>query len=135
MDIRSILMNFKKIAVVGFSDNPVRDSNEVTLYMKSKGYLMYGVNPNLGGMTINGIKCYSSLKDLDFKVNIVNVFRRSEFIPDVVNEVLKMKHKPEVIWVQLGISNKDAEKKAEENGFVYIENKCILIEHKILKNL
>lgn len=135
MDIRSILKDFKTIAVVGFSDNPERDSNEVTLYMKRKGYRVYGVNPNLGGRTVNGIKCFSSLSDIDFKVNIVNVFRRSEFIPDVVDDVLKMKYKPEVIWVQLGISSKEAEKKAIENGFVYLENKCILIEHKILKNV
>jgi hypothetical protein len=135
MDIRSILKDYKTIAVVGFSDNPERDSNEVTLYMKKMGYRMYGVNPKLGGLTVKGIKCYSSLGDIDFKVDIINVFRRSEFIPGVVDEVLKMKYKPDVIWVQSGITSEKAKEKAEKNGFVYLENKCILIEHKILKNV
>lgn len=133
MEIINILKDYKKIAVVGFSDNPEKDSYEVTNYIKKQRYEVYGVNPKLHGKIINGIKCFASLKDIDFKINIINVFRKSQFVIDAVNDAAEMKFKPEVIWVQSGIFSPEGRKKAKENGIYYLENKCILIEHKSLK--
>lgn len=132
MDIKYILNNYKKIAVVGFSDKPGRYSNEVTNYIKNSGYEVFGVNPNLAGKTIEGVKCFSSLKEINFKVDIINIFRKSEYVIDAVNDAVDMKYKPAVIWVQAGIFSPEGRKKAEDNGIYYLENKCILIEHKSL---
>ncbi|MDD5361491.1 MAG: CoA-binding protein [Ignavibacteria bacterium] len=126
-----ILNKYKTIAVVGFSDNPDRDSNAISLYMKEKGYNIIGVNPKLGGKTINGIICYSELKDIPGKVEIVNIFRKSEALPEIVNQVIALKNRPDVIWTQLGVIDSGAKKTAEDSGFEYIENKCIYVEHKL----
>jgi len=133
VEIEYILKKYKNVAVVGFSDNQGRISNEVTNYLNLKGYKVFGVNPNLAGLKIRNIQCFASILDIDFKINIVNIFRRSEFIPDLVKEVCEMKFKPDVIWVQTGIFSDEGKKIAEENGIFYLENKCILLEHKILK--
>ncbi|MBN1634715.1 MAG: CoA-binding protein [Ignavibacteria bacterium] len=134
MKIIDILNNYRKIAAVGFSDNPFRYSNEVAMYIKKQGYEVYGVNPNLGGKTIGGIKCFSSLNKIDFKINIVNVFRKSEFVIDAVNDAAEMRFKPDVIWVQDGIFSAEGRQKAEDSGIYYLENKCILNEHRKLIN-
>jgi len=132
MTIKEILERYKTVAVVGFSEKPHRDSNKIALFLKSKGYKVLGVNPELNGQNISGIDCFDSLSNLKEKIDIVDVFRKSEFLPEIVNEVLKMKYKPAVFWAQLGISNSDAEKIALENNIEYIENKCILVEYNKL---
>jgi len=135
MEIIEILTKSKSIAVVGFSDNKDRDSYGITLYLKKNNYEVVGINPKLGGKEIDGIKCFTNLSDLDKKFDIVNIFRNSLALPGIVDECVKMKYKPDVIWAQLGISNPNAKLLAEENGFEYIENKCIYVEHKFnLKN-
>ncbi|MCE1165436.1 MAG: CoA-binding protein [Bacteroidetes bacterium] len=131
MNTKEILQKYKTIAVVGYSDNPDRDSHGISDFMNSHGYTVYGVNPRLAGKTIDGIKCFASLKDIPYKINIVNIFRRSEAVKGIVGEVLNMDEKPEVIWAQLGVISPEAGKLAEDNGFVYIENKCIYVEHKL----
>jgi uncharacterized protein len=131
MTTAEILTKYKTIAVVGFSDNPDRDSNGISIYMKEKGYNIIGINPKLGGQTVSGIKCYSELKDVPEKIDVVNIFRKSEALPGIVNEVIALNEKPDVIWTQLGVIDSGARKKAEENGFVYIENTCIYVEHKL----
>jgi len=131
MDTKEILEKYKNIAVVGFSDNPDRDSNRIAFYMKNNGYNIVGINPKLEGKEIEGIKCYSHLKDVPEKINIVNIFRLPIAVPGVVEESIKLENKPEVIWTQLGIFNEAAKKLAEDNGFIFIENKCLYIEHKL----
>ncbi|MCX6157928.1 MAG: CoA-binding protein [Ignavibacteriae bacterium] len=131
MNTKEILEKYKTIAVVGFSDSPDRDSNRIAVYMKENGFNVIGVNPKLDGKEIDGIKCYSHLRDIHEKINIVNVFRLAIAVPGIVEETLTLNPKPEVIWTQLGIFHDEAKKLAEENGFIFIENKCLYIEHKL----
>lgn len=129
MTTKVILEKYKKIAVIGFSDNPTRDARKIAFYLRNNGYIVYGVNPKLDGKIINGIPCYKSIADVPDEIEIVDIFRTSEAVQPIVQEVLNLKYKPKVIWAQLGIFNEEAKKLALENGFEYIENKCILVEH------
>lgn len=131
MDTKEILEKYKTIAVVGFSDNPDRDSNRIAFYMKNNGYDVIGINPKLEGKEVDGIKCYSHLRDVPEKINIVNIFRLAIAVPGIVEETITLNPRPEVIWTQLEIFNESAKKLAEENGFIFIENKCLYIEHKL----
>jgi len=131
METKEILQKYKIIAVVGFSDNPDRDSYGISDFMNRNGYKVIGVNPRLDGKTINGIVCYSALNDIPEKVNIVNIFRKPAAVKGIVEEVLKMKERPAVVWAQLGIANEEAKKLARKNGIIYIEDKCIYVEHKL----
>lgn len=132
MTIKEILENYNEIAVVGFSNNPARPSNRIAKYLLKKKYKVYGVNPNLNCETVDTISCYNSLKDIPLEIQIVNIFRRSEFVYDLVKEVLSLNYKPQVIWTQIGVVDKNAKKLAESNGLTYIENECIMIEHQNL---
>jgi uncharacterized protein len=132
MTTKEILENYKKISVIGFSDNPLRDSNKIAFYMKKNGYQVFGVNPKLDGQNLEGIQCYNSLKDIPEQIDIVNIFRLSIAVLPIVQEILKLNYKPKVIWTQLDIFNEVAKNLAIENGLEYIENKCILIEHSKL---
>lgn len=132
MSIEEILNSYKKIAVVGFSNNPARPSNSIAKYMKQQGYTVYGVNPGLGGRTIDGIEVVNNLAELPGQVNIINVFRRPDALPDLVDEILALDYKPEVIWTQFGVVHPKAKQKALENGFEYIEDRCIYVEHRRL---
>lgn len=129
MNTIEILEKYKKIAVIGFSDNPSRDSNKVGLYAFRNGYEVYGVNPKLDGQNIDGIQCFKSIKDIPEQIEIVNIFRLSIAVLPIVQEILKLNYKPKVIWTQFGIFNEEAKKLAIENGFEYIENRCLLVEH------
>lgn len=133
MTTKEILENYNKIAVVGFSDSKDRDSHRIAYYMHKKGYKIYGVNPKLGGKNVDGIDCYKTIAEIPDEVDIVDIFRVSIAVLPIVQEVLKLNYKPKVIWTQLGIFNEEAKKLAEDNGFVYIENKCLFIEHQYIK--
>ena len=129
MNTAEILQKYKIIAIIGFSDNPARDSNKVGLYALRNGYTVYGVNPKLDGRNIDGIKCYKSINDIPEKVEIVNIFRLSIAVLPIVKEILELNYRPKVIWTQFGIFNEEAKNLALENGFEYVENRCILVEH------
>lgn len=131
MDTKEILEKYKNIAVVGFSDNPEKDSNRIAVYMKNNGFNIFGVNPKLAGKEIEGIKCFGKLNEVPEKINIVNIFRLPIAVPGIVEETMKLNDKPEVIWAQLGIFHEEAKKTAEANGFIFIENRCLYIEHKL----
>lgn len=120
-----ILKNSKTIAVVGISNKPGRDSGLIALRMKRLGYDVIGVNPLQ--KDFDGIKVYQSLEDIDRQIDIVNVFRNSKNIPEIIPGVLKLK--PKVLWLQLGIRNDEAVKPAEEAGIEVIQNACIAIEY------
>lgn len=130
-DIQQILKDYKRITVLGLSPDPSKPSNEVPVYMKSKGYDIVGVYPKekqIAGMTI-----YQQLKDVPPEYRkFVDVFRRSDRIPEVVDEVLAAGC-VEVLWLQLGISNPEAEKRAEDAGLKVVSNRCLLIEHRRLQ--
>jgi predicted CoA-binding protein len=133
MTTKEILEKYKKVAVIGFSDNPSRDSHSIAIYLKKYGYTVYGVNPKLGGKIIDGIDCYNTLADIPDKVDIIDIFRLPIAVPPIVQEAIKLNYKPAVIWTQFGIINDDARKLALENGFEYVEDRCILVEHSKIK--
>ncbi len=127
--ISDILKNYKTIAVAGLSSNPRRPSFSVTQYMQSAGYRIIPVNPN--ETEVLGEKCYPRLEDIPktHKIEIVDIFRRSEFIPPVVDSAITVGAK--VIWMQQGIANPPAAAKARDAGLIVIEDACILIEHRL----
>lgn len=127
-DIKKVLENSKIIAVVGLSPKPERASNDVARYLKDHGYKIIPVNP--GHDEILGEKCYASLSDIPEKVDVVDIFRRPEHIPPIVDEALKIGAK--VIWLQLGIRNDKAAQKALDAGKTVIQDKCMLQEHRRL---
>ena len=124
--IKKLLSEAKIIAVVGLSPEPDKPSHEVAQYLQSQGYKIVPVRP--GADEILGEKVYASLKDIPFKVDIVDVFRKPEHMPQVVDEALLIK--PKAVWMQLGIAHKDAAEKASKAGVQVVEDRCILIEHK-----
>lgn len=131
-NIKDVLASNKIIAVIGLSDNPSRPSNRVARYLYGNGYKVYGVNPKLAGKCVNEIKCFASLKDLPENVHIVNVFRRSEFLLELMKDITELNYKPSVVWTQIGVIDSEANKLAGEKGIVYIESKCIMTEHQKL---
>jgi predicted CoA-binding protein len=120
-----ILKEAKTIAVVGISNKPGRDSGRIALFLKDRGYNVMGVNPVQ--KDFEGIKIYQKLTDIEQDIDIVDVFRNSNSIPDLIPDVLIKK--PKVLWLQLGIRNDEAVKPAEEEGIQVIQDKCIAIEY------
>ncbi len=127
--IADILKNYKTIAVLGLSSNPRRPSFGVTQYMKSAGYRIIPVNPN--ETQVLGEKSYARLEDIpkSHPIEIVDIFRRSENIPPVVDSAIAIGAK--VIWMQQGIENQNAAAKARAAGLFVVEDACILIEHRL----
>jgi len=128
--IKELLQQTKTIAVVGLSDKPDRTSYMVSQAMQAKGYRIIPVNPNAD--TVLGEKSYASLTEIEEPVDIVNVFRRSEDTVSVAKDVLAMKHKPAVFWLQLGIANDEAAALAAGAGIEVIMDRCIKVEDSIL---
>src|SRR5467141_2614513 len=124
--ILELLKNYKTIAVVGLSSNPMRPSYDVTEYMQAAGYRIIPVNPN--EREVLGEKSYARLEDVREKIEIVNVFRRAEEVPPVVESAIRVGAK--VVWMQLGIENEEAAAKARAAGLVVVEDACILVEHR-----
>jgi uncharacterized protein len=124
-DIKRILQSSKTIAVVGLSDKPERDSYHVAAYLKDHGYTIIPVNP--AKTEILGEKSYSDLSSIPFPVDIVDIFRNIEAIPDIVDEAIKIKAK--VVWMQLGLAHNESARKAREAGLVAVQSKCLQIEH------
>lgn len=125
---RQILEDAKTIAVVGLSDKPDRTSYMVSQAMQNKGYKIIPVNPRIEEAL--GEKAVDSLTELSEPVDIVNVFRRSEDVGPVVEEAIQIK--PKVIWMQQGIYNEEAAKKAQEAGITVVMDQCIKVDHAIL---
>ena len=130
IDIREILENSKVIAVVGISANPSKTSHWVSSYMQKHGYKIIPVNPKEAGGKILGESVFKNLLSVEENIDIVNIFRRSEFVYPHVEEAVKTNAK--VVWMQLGIFNEDAAKLAENNGFKVIMNRCIATTHSHL---
>jgi predicted CoA-binding protein len=125
--IADILKNYKTIAVVGLSSRPTRPSFGVTQYMQSAGYRIVPVNPN--ETEVLGEKSYPRLEDIppSQHIEIVDIFRRSENVPAVVDSAIKIGAK--AIWMQQGIASPAAAAKARAAGLLVVEDACILIEH------
>jgi predicted CoA-binding protein len=126
--IKGILEKSTTVAVVGLSDNPERVSYMVSEAMQAKGYTIIPVNPNAD--TILGQKSYASLKDIPVPVDIVNVFRKSEYTPPVAEEAVAIGAK--TFWLQLGIASDEAAAIAAAGGLEVIMDRCIKVEDSIL---
>lgn len=126
--IGNILKEAKTIAVVGLSDNPERTSYQVTKAMQDNGYRIIPVNPKVD--EVLGEKAYASLLDIDEKIDIINVFRRSEFLPEIAKEAIQTDCK--VFWAQQGVMNEEAYEILKENGFTVIMDVCIKVAHALL---
>ncbi len=124
--ILELLKKYKSIAVVGLSSNPMRPSFGVTEYMQEAGYRIIPVNPN--ETEVLGEKSYARLEDVPEKIEIVNVFRRAEEVPAVVESAIRIGAK--VVWMQSGVENEEAAEKARAAGMVVVEDACILVEHR-----
>lgn len=124
--ILQILRDAKTIAVVGLSSDPRRPSHGVVAYLQSVGYRIIPVNPN--ETEVLGEKCYARLEDVPERVDIVDVFRRSEEVPAVADAAIAVGAK--VLWMQQGIANETAAEKARAAGITVIEDACMLVEHR-----
>jgi uncharacterized protein len=124
--IADILKKCKTIAVVGLSSNPMRPSHGVSEYMQSAGYRIIPVNPN--ETEVLGEKSYARLEDVPERIDVVDIFRRAEFVPQVVESAICVDAK--AVWMQLGIENEEAAEKAKAAGLAVVEDACMLIEHK-----
>ena len=125
--IGELLKNARTIAVVGLSDSPMRTSNGVSKYMQSQGYKIIPVNPQIDASL--GEKAYASLTDVPETIDLVNVFRRPEHVPEVVEEAIRLKLR--AIWLQEGVVHESAAKKARKAGIVVVMDRCIYKEHAV----
>ena len=128
-EIRDILKKAKRIAVVGLSDNPDRTSYMVSKAMQDAGYEIIPVNPKAS--EILGVKSVASLKEIEGHVDIVDVFRRSEFLPEVAKEFDEID--ADVFWAQQGLENEEAYQFLKEKGYTVIMDRCIKVEHAMTK--
>jgi predicted CoA-binding protein len=125
-EIHDILKDAKTIAVVGLSSSPLRPSYGVAAYMQHHGYRIIPVNPNIKGAL--GEKAYATLRDVPEKIDIVDVFRRSEAVPELVDDAIKLK--VPVIWMQEDVVHEQAAQKARKAGIKVVMDRCILKEHR-----
>lgn len=125
-EIGELLKRSKTIAVVGLSDSPLRPSHCVSAYMQTQGYRIIPVNPTIKGAL--GEKAVASLSDIREKIDIVDIFRKSEFVPEVVDEAIRLG--ASAIWMQEDVIHEQAAEKARNAGLFVVMDKCILKEHK-----
>jgi predicted CoA-binding protein len=124
--IRELLSRAKTIAVVGLSDNPFRPSHGVSAYMQSHEYNIIPVNPTIAEAL--GEKSYPSLLDVPSKIDIVNIFRRPEYVEEIVDQAISLKIP--AVWMQEGVTNERAAEKARRAGMFVAMDLCILKEHQ-----
>jgi predicted CoA-binding protein len=127
-EIRRVLQTYKKVAVVGLSSNPGRASHGVARYLQGQGFKIIPVNP--GEAEILGEKAYPDLSSIPEKFEIVDIFRRPEHVPAIVDEAIKAGAK--VVWMQQGVINHDAAIKASESGLTVVMDRCMLKECRVL---
>jgi predicted CoA-binding protein len=127
--IRWILNAVKTVAIVGASANESRPSLFVVKYLTERGYKVFPINPGRGGELTGGVKTYARLADVPEKIDMVDVFRRSEDVPKVLDEVLALPDRPKIFWMQQGVRNDEAAAKAESAGMKVVMNRCPKIEY------
>ena len=127
--IGDLLKQAKTIAVVGLSDKPLRPSHGVSLYLQQQGYRIIPVNPNI--QSALGEKAYASLQDVPEQIDLVDIFRRSEFVPEVVDQAIALA--VPAVWMQEDVVHEQAAEKARQAGIFVVMNRCILKEHRARK--
>ena len=131
-EIAQLLSTARTIAVVGLSGNPDRPSYGVAQYLQSKGYRILPVNPTID--SVLGEKCYASVSETpekaDVKVDIVDVFRRSEFVPALAEEAIEIGAR--CLWLQLGVIHEEAARRARDAGLLVVMDRCLAVERSRL---
>ena len=130
--LRDVLTRAKRIAVVGVSMNPVRASYFVARYLGLRGYEVLPVNPGHAGEKLFGKAVLASLSDIEGPVDMVDIFRRSEAVPGIVEEALACFPDLQTIWMQIGVQHAEAAARAEARGVTVIQNRCPKIEYQRL---
>ena len=127
--IQEMLRNSKTIAVLGMKDDQSEAAFKIPFYMKEHGYIIYPVNPTKITKEVLGTTFYESLLDIKDEIDLVDIFRRPEYLLVHAKEILKMNPVPKYVWFQLGINNDEAAKLLESNGIKVVQNRCIMVEH------
>jgi uncharacterized protein len=126
-ELRDLLLDTKVIAVVGLSANPDRASNQVAWYLHHQGYRLFGVNPRCPTPEVFGVPMLPSLDQVPEPIDLVDVFRRPEYTPQVAREAVAAG--AGAVWLQLGIRSDEARAVATEAGLRYVEDRCLKVEH------
>jgi uncharacterized protein len=124
--VRELLARVKTIAVVGLSDSPMRPSHGVSAYLQAQGYRIIPVNPQITEAL--GEKSYRSLLEVPEKIDVVDVFRRPEFVDEIVEQAIRLKIP--AIWLQEDVINERAAERARKAGMFVVMDRCILKEHR-----
>lgn len=132
--LRDILKSTKVLACVGVSLNPIRPSFFVARYLSLKGFRVIGINPGLAGQALFGEPIFATLHDIpaDIPVDMVDIFRRSEVVPEIVDDALAYLPHLKTIWMQIGVAHEQAAQKARAKGISVVENRCPKIENQRL---
>jgi uncharacterized protein len=129
-DRLTLLQQYRHIAIVGISADQYRPSHFVAIYLQAEGYDIIPVNPKYAGQTLLGKRVYTSLteaKEAGEEIEIVDVFRKAEDVPPVAEEAIAIGAR--VLWLQLGIRNDEVGKRAHEAGLIFVQDRCIKMEH------
>ena len=127
-EIEQLLKDARTIAVVGASKSPNRDSTMIMQYLMNRGYEVIPVNPNYD--EVLGRKCFPTITSIGKAVDIVDVFRRSEFVDEVAKDAVQAN--AGILWMQLGVINETASQFAISHGMKVVDNRCIMVEHRRL---
>lgn len=133
MSIDEIIDSTGTIAIIGCSSSSHRTSYKIAKYLDNAGFTIIPVNPN--EKSCLGHTCYSQISDIpaEFEIDMVNIFRNKRYTADMVREVVEwsdQSSKKPVIWTQIGVSSAEAKRLAVENGFTYVEDMCLMVEHR-----
>lgn len=128
-EVTGILKSYRVVAVVGLSADPGRPSYQVAQYLQNHGYRIIPVNP--GCREVLGEKCYASLKDIPFPVEVVDIFRKLDAIPAIVDEAIAIGAK--AVWLQLGLEEPQSAGKARQAGLKVVMNRCMKVEHAAME--
>src|SRR5256885_15678607 len=129
-DRLTLLQQYRHVAIVGISADQYRPSHFVAIYLQAEGYDIVLVNPRYAGQTILGKRVYATLseaKEAGEQIEIVDVFRKAQDVPPIAEEAIKIGAK--VLWLQLGIRNDEVGERAQEAGLLFVQDRCVKIEH------
>jgi len=130
--LKAILQRTRRVAVVGVSDNPVRASFFVARYLSLRGIEIVPVNPKLAGQRLFGGTVVASLSQIDGPVDMVDIFRRSDAVPDIVEDALAHLEGLRTVWMQIGVTHAQAAEKAQARGLDVVQDRCPKIEYQRL---
>lgn len=130
--LKNLLTRMNRVAVIGVSDNPIRASYFVARYLSLRGVTVVPVNPKLAGTMLFGAQVVGDLRDITEPVDMIDIFRRSDAVPQIVEDALALFPALQTIWMQIGVTHPEAAAKAEARGVDVIQNRCPKIEYQRL---